>query len=180
MHTSREILDLPELPGHITFVGAGIISMEFASLLTQFGVKATVIEFADRALLQYSAEYAQRVVDKLKTFDVDFHFGESVSSIEQNGEKYLVKTGSGLLLVIHFAVTKCEYTGKELTKGTPFIPLLNNYDFFSASYSSSIVYLVSGNVSPSWFLLRWSPWHIQVMKCYQPVLHIRTGSHFLR
>ena len=55
MHTSREILDLPELPDHITFVGAGIISMEFASLLTSFGVKATVIEFADRALLQYSA-----------------------------------------------------------------------------------------------------------------------------
>jgi glutathione reductase (NADPH) len=96
MHTSREILDLPELPGHIAFVGAGIISMEFASLLTQFGVKATVIEFADRALLQYSSEYAQRVVDKLTSVGVDFHFGESVSSVEQNGQKYLVKTKSGL------------------------------------------------------------------------------------
>lgn len=96
MHTSREILDLPELPGHIVFVGAGIISMEFASLLTQFGVKATVIEFADRALLQYSSEYAQRVVDKLASFGVDFHFGESVSSVEQNGQKYLVRTKSGL------------------------------------------------------------------------------------
>ena len=95
MHTSREILDLPELPSHITFIGAGIISMEFASLLTQFGVKATVIEFADRALLQYSEEYAARVVAKLEEAGVDFHFGQSLSSIEKNGDKYLAKTEQG-------------------------------------------------------------------------------------
>ena len=70
--------------------------MEFASLLTQFGVKATVIEYADRALLQYSPEYAQRVVDKLKTAGVDFHFGESLVSVEKNGERYIAKTQSGL------------------------------------------------------------------------------------
>lgn len=96
MHTSREILDIPELPEHITFIGAGIISMEFASLLTQFGVKATVIEFADRALLQYSEEYSARIVDKLKVAGVDFHFGESLSSIEKNGDKYVAITASGL------------------------------------------------------------------------------------
>ncbi|MCR5343331.1 MAG: NAD(P)/FAD-dependent oxidoreductase [Butyrivibrio sp.] len=96
MHTSREILDIPELPKHITFIGAGIISMEFASLLTQFGVKATVIEFADRALLQYSEEYSARIVDKLKAAGVVFHFGESLSSIEKNGDKYVAITASGL------------------------------------------------------------------------------------
>lgn len=96
MHTSRDILDLPELPGHITFIGAGIISMEFASLLTQFGVKATVIEFADRALLAYSEEYSKRIVDKLVSAGVDFHFGESLASIEKNGDKYIAKTSSGL------------------------------------------------------------------------------------
>lgn len=96
MHTSREILDLPELPKHITFIGAGIISMEFASLLTQFGVKATVIEFADRALLAYSEEYAMRIVDKLKEAGVDFHFGESLASVEKSGDKFIAKAASGL------------------------------------------------------------------------------------
>ncbi|MCR5416734.1 MAG: NAD(P)/FAD-dependent oxidoreductase [Pseudobutyrivibrio sp.] len=96
MHTSREILDLPELPEHITFIGAGIISMEFASLLTQFGVKATVIEFADRALMQYSEEYSARIVSKLEAAGVDFHFNESLSSVEKNGDKYYAKTESGL------------------------------------------------------------------------------------
>lgn len=96
MHTSREILDLPELPGHITFIGAGIISMEFASLLTQFGVKATVIEYADRALLAYSEEYAARIVKKLEDAGVDFHFGESLASVEKSGDRYLAKTDSGL------------------------------------------------------------------------------------
>ncbi len=95
MHTSRDILDLPELPEHITFIGAGIISMEFASLLTQFGVKATVIEFTQRALLQYSEEYANRIVEKLKAAGVDFHFGESLTEIEKSGDRYIAKTASG-------------------------------------------------------------------------------------
>ncbi len=95
MHTSREILDLPELPEHITFIGAGIISMEFASLLTQFGVKATVIEFADRALLQYSEEYAGRIVKKLEEAGVDFHFGESLASVEKIGDRFKATTQNG-------------------------------------------------------------------------------------
>ncbi len=120
MHTSREILDLPELPEHITFIGAGIISMEFASLLTQFGVKATVIEFADRALLQYSEEYAGRIVDKLQSVGVDFHFGESLTSIEKNGDKYLAKTESGLCVETDYILSatgrRANVDGLELEK----------------------------------------------------------------
>lgn len=120
MHTSREILDLPALPEHITFIGAGIISMEFASLLTQFGVKATVIEFADRALLQYSEEYAQRVVDKLKAAGVDFHFGESLSEVEKKGDKYIAKTASGLTVETDYILAatgrRANVEGLELEK----------------------------------------------------------------
>ena len=127
MHTSREILDLENLPGHITFVGAGIISMEFASLLTQFGVKATVIEFADRALLQYSAEYAERVVNKLKSAGVDFHFGEAVSSVEQSGSKYLVKTKNGFCVETDYVLAatgrRAQVEGLGLEKvGIEFSP----------------------------------------------------------
>lgn len=127
MHTSREILDLESLPGHITFVGAGIISMEFASLLTQFGVKATVIEFADRALLQYSAEYAERVVNKLKDAGVDFHFGESVASVEQSGSKYLVKTKNGFYVETDYVLAatgrRAQVEGLGLEKvGIEFSP----------------------------------------------------------
>jgi glutathione reductase (NADPH) len=120
MHTSREILDLPELPEHITFIGAGIISMEFASLLTQFGVKATVIEFADRALLQYSAEYAERVVKKLESYGVDFHFKESVSEIEKSSDKFLVKTKDGFCVETDYVLAatgrRANVAGLELEK----------------------------------------------------------------
>src|SRR5918995_2847739 len=37
-----------ELPGSIVIVGAGAIGMEFAFVLTNYGVKVTVIEFLDR------------------------------------------------------------------------------------------------------------------------------------
>lgn len=120
MHTSRDILDLPKLPGHITFIGAGIISMEFASLLTQFGVKATVIEFADRALLQYSEEYSKRLVDKLKDAGVDFHFGESLSAIEKNADKFIAKTASGLTVETDYILAatgrRANVEGLELEK----------------------------------------------------------------
>ena len=127
MHTSREILDLENLPGHITFVGAGIISMEFASLLTQFGVKTTVIEFADRALLQYSDEYAERVFNKLKSAGVDFHFAESVSSVEKSGSKYLVKTKNGFCVETDYVLAatgrRAQVEGLGLEKvGIEFSP----------------------------------------------------------
>lgn len=120
MHTSREILDLQALPEHITFVGAGIISMEFASLLTQFGVKATVIEFADRALLQYSEEYAGRIVKKLEDKGVDFHFGESVCGVEKTGDKYKVTTKNGFTVETDYILAatgrRANVDGLELEK----------------------------------------------------------------
>ena len=105
MHTSRDILSIPELPEHITFIGAGIISMEFISLLTQFGTKATVIEFADRALLAYSEEYAARITEKMKAAGVEFYFGESVTSVEHQGDRYVVTTAAGLQVVTDYVLS---------------------------------------------------------------------------
>lgn len=120
IYTSRDILDLKELPKHITFIGSGIISMEFASLLTQFGVKATVIEFTDRALRQYSEEYTNRIIEKLKADGVQFFFNKAVSCVEKQGEKFLVKTESGLCVETDYILAatgrRANTDGLELKK----------------------------------------------------------------
>src|SRR5699024_7076342 len=48
--TSDEALQMEELPASIIIVGGGVIGIEWASMLADFGVEVTVIEYADQIL----------------------------------------------------------------------------------------------------------------------------------
>lgn len=48
--TSDEALEMTELPKSILIVGGGVIGIEWASMLNDFGVEVTVIEYADRII----------------------------------------------------------------------------------------------------------------------------------
>ncbi|WP_342525497.1 dihydrolipoyl dehydrogenase [Chryseomicrobium sp. FSL W7-1435] len=48
--TSDEALEMKELPASIIIVGGGVIGIEWASMLNDFGVEVTVIEYADRII----------------------------------------------------------------------------------------------------------------------------------
>ncbi len=48
--TSDEALRLETLPDSIVIVGGGVIGIEWASMLADFGTKVTVLEYADRVL----------------------------------------------------------------------------------------------------------------------------------
>ncbi|GGE54008.1 dihydrolipoyl dehydrogenase [Priestia taiwanensis] len=48
--TSDEALQLENLPESIIIVGGGVIGVEWASILSDFGVDVTIIEYADRIL----------------------------------------------------------------------------------------------------------------------------------
>lgn len=48
--SSNDILKMTELPQSIAIIGGGVIGMEFASLLNDFGVDVTVIEAGERIL----------------------------------------------------------------------------------------------------------------------------------
>lgn len=95
LHDSREFLDLIQFPHKITFIGAGIISLEFASMAIKLGAAVSVIEFGSRALATYHEEYAKRVVDKLSNEGVNFYFNAAVSQVEIVGDGYLVTTSAG-------------------------------------------------------------------------------------
>ena len=93
---SRDFLDLDELPEHLTFVGAGIIGMEFASICLSFGKKVDVVDLSDRALNQYPKKYVDEIVGKMKAQGANFLFSRHVSSLEKLGEnEYLLKTSEG-------------------------------------------------------------------------------------
>lgn len=97
-HDSREFLDLDEIPEHVTFVGAGIISMEFASLCLALGKKVDIVTLTNATLEQYPQEYANQIVEKMKKQGANFVFGAHVSAIEKNGDSYILKTEEGLAI----------------------------------------------------------------------------------
>lgn len=93
---SRDFLSLDNIPDHVTFVGAGIIGMEFASICLSFGKKVDIVDLAPRALNQYPVRYVDEVVNKMKKEGANFLFNRHVSSLEKIKEnEYILKTTEG-------------------------------------------------------------------------------------
>lgn len=95
LHDSRDFLDIEVMPERIVFIGAGLISMEFASMALTLGKKVTFIEFASRALAAYPEKYVSKIVDKMKSQGAEFKFNEAVSEVIKTGAGYLVKAKGG-------------------------------------------------------------------------------------
>ena len=96
LHGSREFLDIEEMPEHLICIGAGIISMEFASMALTLGRKVTFFEFLPRALAADPEKYVSKLVEKMTAQGADFHFGEAVCGVEKTENGYKVMTRSGL------------------------------------------------------------------------------------
>lgn len=95
-HDSTDFLDLPEMPKSMIFIGAGYIAMEFASIAHAAGSQVTLIEYGDRALNGFDADYAQQVVTDMSAKGIQFNFGQAVASVTalDNGQ-YAVETARG-------------------------------------------------------------------------------------
>ncbi|MCR8633884.1 dihydrolipoyl dehydrogenase [Paenibacillus radicis (ex Xue et al. 2023)] len=64
--SSDEALELEALPSSIIIVGGGVIGVEWASMLSDFGVKVTVIEYAPRLLPTEDADISKEMERILK------------------------------------------------------------------------------------------------------------------
>lgn len=96
VRNSRDFLSIEELPEHLICIGAGVISMEFASMALTVGKKVTFIEFAPRALSAYPEKYVEKLVAKMKEQGAEFYFNEAVTAVEKTDNCYKVVTKSGL------------------------------------------------------------------------------------
>ena len=93
---SRDFLSLDNIPEHVSFVGAGIIGMEFASICLSLGKKVDIIDLSDRALNQYPKKYVEFVVNKMKAQGANFYFNRHVSKLlKSNDSEYIIMTEEG-------------------------------------------------------------------------------------
>lgn len=64
--TSDEALQMEEIPKSIIIVGGGVIGIEWASMLADFGVDVTVLEYMDRILPTEDAEVSKEMKRLMK------------------------------------------------------------------------------------------------------------------
>lgn len=83
--TSREILQLTELPKTLTIIGGGVIGMEFASLYNSLGVEVTVIEMLEKILGEMDDELSAELQAIFEKRGVKIHLQAKV--VEVKGEK---------------------------------------------------------------------------------------------
>ena len=63
--SSKELLDLHELPQRLTVIGAGVIGLEFASIFHALGSNVTVLEYAREVLPHFDTDMAKRLRQSL-------------------------------------------------------------------------------------------------------------------
>ena len=79
---STGALALPEVPGHLLVIGAGIIGLELGSVWRRLGAKVTVVEFLDRITPGADAEIAKTFQRSLAKQGVVFKLSSKVTGAE--------------------------------------------------------------------------------------------------
>ena len=109
--TSKEALDLMELPEKLIIVGGGIIGMEFAFIYSSFGVDVTVIEFLEDTLSACDKDICVEINSIAKNSGIKLYTDSKVESIiksedgkcivtftENNSSKYII--GDKVLMAV--------------------------------------------------------------------------------
>lgn len=130
--TSDEALSLQELPKSIVIIGGGVIGVEWASMLADFDVEVTIVEYSTRLLPtedeEISKEIAKlfekkgiQILTNAKVLPETMKKDETVSvQVEWNGELKNLETEKILLSVGRMANTEgigLENTEVEVERG---------------------------------------------------------------
>jgi dihydrolipoamide dehydrogenase len=105
--TSDEALNMDSLPASIIIVGGGVIGMEWASMLIDFGVEVTVLEYADRILPTEDKDVSKEIQRLMKKKGVKIVTSAKV--LPETLEK-----GEGVTIKAEYKGKEVAYTGEKL------------------------------------------------------------------
>ena len=88
--TSREILDIEEVPQRLCVIGGGVIGLEFASIFRSFGSEVTVVEYCKDILPRFDTDLAKRLKQSLGKRGIEINTQAQVTSISENAGEYAV------------------------------------------------------------------------------------------
>lgn len=84
--TSREILDMKELPASVAVIGGGYIGCELAGILATFGSRVTLVEQMPTLLARTDRQVVREVEKGLRELGVAVHVGTSVEAVTIEAE----------------------------------------------------------------------------------------------
>ncbi|GAA3720635.1 NAD(P)/FAD-dependent oxidoreductase [Salinicoccus jeotgali] len=95
---SRDFMDMESMPEHITFIGGGFITAEFASIAIKTGAEVHIITHSDEMLRGFNRKHVGMLTKKLESEGVHFHYNEDTAEISKDGGRYTLRTESGMTL----------------------------------------------------------------------------------
>ncbi|MSR88600.1 MAG: dihydrolipoyl dehydrogenase [Candidatus Margulisbacteria bacterium] len=115
--SSKEALDLTEIPKHLIVIGGGVIGVELGSVYARLGSQVTIIEYADRLLPTMDKELGKSLEKSLKSLGMTFQFNTQVTGAKVVKNKATVtakiKTGEDIQIEADYvlvAVGRRAYT----------------------------------------------------------------------
>ena len=88
--TYEEQILTDELPGSIIIAGSGAIGVEFAYILTNFGVDVTIVEFLDRMVPTEDPDVSKELFKQYKKLGVTVLLSTKVEKIDDSGSRVKV------------------------------------------------------------------------------------------
>lgn len=92
---SDGLLSLARVPASLVVVGAGVIGVEYASMLAAVGTKVTVVEKRPQLLEFCDAEIVEGLQHQLRELGVVFRLGEEVTAVSQLDGGTITELASG-------------------------------------------------------------------------------------
>lgn len=96
--TSTDFLDLDELPKSVTFVGAGYVAFELATIANAAGSQVHIIHHNDWPLKEFDQSLVQDLVSQMKEKGIKFDFNIDIQSIQKADNQYIVRDGKDFSL----------------------------------------------------------------------------------
>lgn len=93
--TSKEAMELSELPKRLIIIGAGYIGLEFASMFANYGSQVTVLDPHTEFMFKEDQDISEMIYHDLTGKGIDFELGATIKNVteDKNGVQVAYEKG---------------------------------------------------------------------------------------
>ena len=91
--TSKELLDISEIPKSLVIIGGGFIGVEFATIFSKLGTKVTLLEMLPNLISTEDVEVSEAIENILRKDDVTIFTGTAVKEVKEEADKVVITAG---------------------------------------------------------------------------------------
>lgn len=89
--SSRELLNMDEVPEELVVVGGGYIGMEAATKFSKFGTDVKIVEAADRILQNFEQDIVDEIKESGSEYTEEIYTSAMASGVKKDGEKTVLE-----------------------------------------------------------------------------------------